>query len=265
MLADAFAQDPRAFAEHWCHVLPPGGGLIEGVTIMMRALMRAPRLEMRRDRVELFPDCPALAFPRSLFSPGTRAALIDLESPETASRFFRGRASSSDGDFRLFAFGGDAGLADAFDPTPWIEAFARAMIDGAGEEYRWELSEICRGALLNALALEPAPTRPPDVIEIERKYGEAVDSDFDRDAARPPLAPTPTPPRSLPRTSPRFMKPLRRPEPSAASNLPVDSFARSDGLERELEEARALEKAYLRARDLRRFVANLVDRIAQWS
>jgi len=262
-------EDPRRLAEHWCDELPPGNGLIDGVTIMMRGLMQPPRLELRRDAIELFPDCPALALPRRLLSRESQALLNELELQEvTALRAnppahgrFRGRTTMPDGDFRFFAFEGDDLIGDAFDPSAWMEALARALFDGGGD-FKYEIGEACRGALINALALEPAPRVPPNVLAVQSECIDAFETDFSR-ASPEPRASWPEAPASRP-IGARFLKAIPKPEFPSAPSAAIDRFARTEALEARLREAQALEKAYLRACDLRRFARGLIDRVAQW-
>lgn len=266
------AEDPQRLVEHWCYTLPPGGGLIDRLTTLFRGLMRSPHLQLHQDRIELFVDCPALAIPRRMLSPQSQEMLNDLEhrealvrqgDPGEARSSFHGYRSLPDGDFCLFEFEGDERLADVFDSSILIEALARALYNGGGD-IKYEVSEICRSALMNTLLLEPVPVRPPDVIAIERKYTATVETELEREEPTPLRSPPPPPDHR--QVAPRFLKPFPKQRASSSSSQATwNRFDRSDALELELETARKAEKAYLRACDLRTFVRLLIDRIAQWS
>ena len=128
------------------------------LTILFRGLMQPPRLRVHRDRIELFPDCPALAIPRRALSQQSGKVLEALERQEFLARqgdsshvsHFRGYRTAFGGDFCLFDFDGDARLADAFEPGIWIEGFASALCK-VDPKVKYEVSEVCRCAITNAL------------------------------------------------------------------------------------------------------------------
>lgn len=265
------SEDLGQIVEHWCYGLPPGVGVVDSLTELVRGLMKPPRFVLHRERVELFSSCPALALSRRVLTPRSQALLVAIEEEELraceqnppAHRYFNTHRMLPGGEFAFSDFVGDEQLATSMDAGAWIEALARALWEGGGD-FKYEVTEVCRCALSNALLLEPVPEVPPDVIAMREKYTEAVDVDMAREeAARSNFRAPFEPPTSSRRVSARFLRPMPKPRLSESGDW--NPYGRSDALEAELEHARKLEAPYLRARDLRAFVRRLIERVGQWN
>ena len=256
-----FDENPFDLVKHWCYGLPPMNGTVAGLTEMIRALMQSPSLQLEPETVKLFPACPALTIYKKNLKQSTRESFMLLEQRETtttAHRLFRGYQTGALGYFCLFDFEGDTKLAERFDNGTWIKAFMRALWEGAGE-YKYEIGEFCRAALENALLIETTPERPPDVVAIENKYTEAIDEEIRSRTTPPPATATVLRESSRRRIRASFLKPLPKP----IQYDPI-RYCRADALDRELTNARYLEKRYHKALELRVFLRDLIVQIAKW-
>jgi hypothetical protein len=269
-------EDPREIVRHWCFGLPPGIGIVDSLARMLIGLMQPPKFVLHRERIELFPSCSALALPRRVLKEETQRLLLEIEREEfraraedpPAHRFFARHRTAVGGDFEFSDFVGDTELARGLDAGTWIEALLRALWEGA-EHLKFQVSEICRAAILNALGSEPPPEPPPDLIALQERYDRLFEADAIRDdesvggggggAASPsrPIA-------RRDRVSAPFLKPMPKP---AAQSAPSEwnPYNRSEALRDELKRARALEAPYARARDLRLFMRHLHARVALWT
>ena len=278
--------DPNHLAKHWSQLLPPAQGLIAQITLIIRGLMQPPRLSLHRDRIELFPDCPALAIPRHILSESAQDFLCKLETSEALIRCgenieqnrsrFNGYRILPRGEFCLFDFDGDDILTDVLDPSAWIEAYARVSHD-ANEDFKFEMNEICRIALTNALQFEPIPSIPPSVIALEQKYLQAVEAMLaEKNSGTDKTRLHILPPLERQRVTARFMKPFPKPvqprddDDESSSSGQSSTFTsknerQSNTLEIDLEIARKEEKKYQRSRDIRCFIRRLIVRMIDWS
>lgn len=259
-------EDPRELAAHWCDAMPPGMSVIESVSHLVTGLMGPPRLTISRDFVEMFPDCPGLRLPRRALGPQTRDLLDAIERDAWRSEregslgSFRGLRMLPGNDYVFHEFAGDDALGEAFDVTTWIEALMRTMCDGAGE-YRYAVTEVCRAAMLRALSDAPPLEPPPDVDALVEAFDSAIDEEM-REPAPRCATPSPPPRRLERKPSPSFMRAL--PRQQSPPSAPRPRYEKSDRLEGEIAAARRAERARQRARDVRLFVAGLVDRVLSW-
>lgn len=259
----ALSEDPRALAAHWCDAMPPGMSAIESVAHLVLGLMQPLRFALARDYIELFPECPGLRIPRRALNQRTRAMLDAMEAGEWRARSDGSAGSfamlrrASCGDFVFSSFEDDERVRDAIDATVCIESLMRALCDNAGE-HAFAASEVCRAALLLAVAEAPRPEPPQNVDALAAAFDRAVDDELAapvRDFSHPPPPPGRT-------SGSRFLHPWAK---NTAPPLEAPNrFLKSDQIEREIADARRAERAYQHALDVRLFVATLVDRMLSW-
>jgi len=256
-----FSLDVDVVAAEWCSRLPPGSGPVDSLCQLFRGLMRPPRLEITREALEIWPDCPGLAIPRDALPPELRAAVASLAEREIRGEtaFFSRRVSDAVGNYRLAGFSRGRELEDAVDARALVEALTRALLVGAGDRLP-DVQEACRAGIQNALASEPLPEPPAEVEALRARYEAAVEAETTDWEPEPEPAPRAAA-REAPRVRARFLRAFPTRTPGATEEQP---YLLSECLSRDLEVARRRERAHERALNLRLFMRALSARVLEW-